>query len=277
MQRNFLLLIGFFFLLEFYAYQAFRNLVSHTWLKVVYWVITILLYGFLIFKILYFQRSDKDHHSVQMIATLFLSFVLPKILVAFFLLTDDVVRLFSFTIQKFSGQSDYFPERRKFLSALGLAFGGLLSAFVLDGVVFGKYRHKVRTVKLRLKNLPKSFSGYKILQISDVHSGSFFHPEKLEHAIALINQQKHDLVVFTGDMVNNVAEEFLPFISLFSKIKAKDGKFSILGNHDYGDYVEWASREEKAHNLQQLIDYEKQAGFTLLRNENSRTDQKIFE
>ena len=279
MQRNFLLLIGIFFLLEFYAYQAFRNLVSNSWLRVLYWVITILLYGFLIFKILYFQRTDKDPHSVQMIATLFLSFILPKILVSFFLLTDDVIRVFSFTIQKFSGHSGYFPERRKFLSVVGLAFGGLLSAFVLDGVIFGKYRHQVRTVKLRLKNLPQSFRGYKILQISDVHSGSFFHPEKLEHAISLINQQKPDLVVFTGDMVNNVAGEFLPFVSLFSKIKAQDGKFSILGNHDYGDYAQWASIKEKAQNLQQLIDYQKQAGFSMLRNENraiEKNGEKLY-
>lgn len=92
---------------------------------------------------------------------------------------------------------------------------------------FGKFRHKVRKIKLKLKNLPENFKGYKIIQISDVHSGSFSDPNKLQHAIDLINEQKPDLVLATGDMVNNYADEFKPFISLFSQIKAKDGKFSV--------------------------------------------------
>jgi hypothetical protein len=162
---------------------------------------------------------------------------------------------------------------------MGLAVGGVFSALILDGVIFGKYRHKVRKVKIKLDNLPNSFQGYKILQISDVHSGSFFHPEKLEKAIALINQQNADLVVFTGDMVNNVSEEFVPFIPLFSSIKSKDGKIAILGNHDYGDYVEWKSLEEKKENLLRLINYEEKAGFKMLRNENvflEKNGEKLY-
>ena len=109
---------------------------------------------------------------------------------------------------------------------------------MLDGVIFGKYRHKVRKVKLTIKNLPKSFKGYKIIQISDVHSGSFSNPEKLRGVINLINGQNADLVLFTRDMVNNAATEFAPMVDLFKSIKAKDGKFSVLGNHDYGEYIQ---------------------------------------
>ena len=279
MQKNILILTGIFFLLEIYVYQAFKTLVNHSWLRVTYWTINILIYGLIFWKTIFFQRSDRDHHTVQFIATLFLGFILPKILVVLFLLSEDCIRLFGFLLHKIQGKSNHFPERRKFLSTMGLAVGGVFSALILDGVIFGKYRHKVRKVKIKLDNLPNSFQGYKILQISDVHSGSFFHPEKLEKAIALINQQNADLVVFTGDMVNNVSEEFVPFIPLFSSIKSKDGKIAILGNHDYGDYVEWKSLEEKKENLLRLINYEEKAGFKMLRNENvflEKNGEKLY-
>lgn len=132
---------------------------------------------------------------------------------------------------------------------------------------------------MKFPDLPESFKGYKIIQISDVHSGSFSDPGKLQHAVELINEQNPDLVLFTGDMVNNVADEFKPFIPLFSKIKAKDGKFAVLGNHDYADYVTWASLDAKKKNLDTLIDYEKQAGFDMLRNEHrviEKNGEKLY-
>ena len=279
MQRNFLILIAIFLILEIYVYQAFKTLVSNSSARIAYIGITIILYGFLFYEMSGFSRSERDQHRIQIIATLFLAFLIPKILVAVFLLFDDISRLFQFGITKFSGSENHYPGRRKFLSILGVGLGGILSALVLDGVIFGKYRQTVRKVKLKISGLPENFKGYKILQISDVHSGSFFHPEKLEHAIDLINQQNADLVLFTGDMVNNYAEEFQPFIPLFSKIKSKDGKFSTLGNHDYGDYVEWKTPQEKAMNIPKLIDFQKQAGFEMLRNEHriiEKNGQKLY-
>lgn len=268
MQKNILIFIGLFFLLEFYVYQAFKTLVNATWSRNLYRIITLLIYIFILFKILTFQKTDQGATStIQLLATIILGFIVPKIIVAIFLLSDDIVRTLGYFFQKFNNTAEHFPDRRKFLSLLGLSLGGLVSAMVVDGVIFGKYRHKVRTVRLKLRHLPKAFKGYKIVQISDVHSGSFLHPDRLEKAIQLINDQDADLVVFTGDMVNNLADEFRPFIPLFSKIKSKDGKFSILGNHDYGDYVAWESMEKKNANLLQLIDYEEQAGFRMLRNE----------
>jgi hypothetical protein len=177
--------------------------------------------------------------------SLFLVFILPKVFVVLFLLIDDIFRTGSYLIGLSKPTENFFPERRKFLSLVGLGLGGVLSALFIDGITFGRYRHKVRKVKVKLANLPKSFKGYKIIQISDVHSGSFSDPSKLQHAIDLINEQKPDLVLFTGDMVNNVADEFKPFIPLFSQIRAKDGKLAVLGNHDYGDYVQWKSLNEK--------------------------------
>ncbi|MDO4224478.1 MAG: metallophosphoesterase, partial [Bergeyella zoohelcum] len=204
---------------------------------------------------------------LQWTTTLFLAFLMPKLIVSLFLLIDDIFRLLQFGISKLSAPEKHFPERRKFISLAGFGFAGILSALFLDGVIFGKYRHKVRRVKLKIKNLPESFKGYKIVQISDVHSGSFLHPEKLKPAFDLINEQNADLVLFTGDLVNSKADEFLPLLPLFASIKAKDGKFSVLGNHDYGYYAKWDTKEKEEENLRYLIDLQKKAGFDLLRNE----------
>ena len=278
-QNRFLLLFGILFLVEFYVYQAFKNLVSNSWLRFGYWAITILIYGFTLYQMLTFNRASRDHHQIQLLLSLVMIFMLPKLIALVFLLVGDISRVFEYGFKYFTQEQKHFPERRKFISTTALATAGIFSALVIDGIIFGKYRHTARKVKLKLKNLPESFKGYKIVQISDVHSGSFFHPEKLQHAIDLINEQNADLVLFTGDMVNNYADEFLPFIPLFKSIKAKDGKFSVLGNHDYGDYGSWKSIEEKAQNIPNLEKYEKEAGFTLLRNEHisiEKNAEKIY-
>ncbi len=273
MKQNFLFITGIIFLLEFYIYQAFKTITHNPWIKGTYIVINLLIYGLILFNLLSFNRSDRDHHKVQIIGTAFVAFLLPKLLIVFFLMIDDILRFFQFAFQHFGNSNEYYPERRKFLSLLGFGIAGVFSMLALDGVIFGKYRHTVRRVKIKIKNLPKAFKGYKIVQISDVHSGSFFHPEKLQKAINLINEQNADLVLFTGDMVNNIAEEFQPFIPLFYSIQAKYGKFSVLGNHDYGHYVEWKSEEESIKNLQNLIAFQQKAGFQMLRNEHISIDK----
>ncbi|CAA7387456.1 metallophosphoesterase [Chryseobacterium fistulae] len=279
MQRNFLIITAIFLFLEVYIYQAIRTLTDSLWVKLGYWIITLTIYGVFAYEMTHYQRSDRSTVRVQIMISLFLIFILPKVFIVLFLLIDDIFRGGSYLIGLTRPTENFFPERRKFLSLVGLGLGGVLSALFIDGITFGKYRHKVRKVKVKLTHLPKSFKGYKIIQISDVHSGSFSDPSKLKHAIELINEQKPDLVLFTGDMVNNVADEFKPFIPLFSKIKAKDGKLAVLGNHDYGDYVTWGSLEEKKKNLETLIDYEKQAGFDMLRNENriiEKNGEKLY-
>ncbi|UOE37143.1 metallophosphoesterase [Chryseobacterium oryzae] len=279
MQKNFLIITGIFILLEIYIYQAIRTLTDNSWIRWGYIGIYVLIYALFTYEILNFQRSDRDATKSHIISILLLVFIIPKLFVFLFLLIDDIFRTGSYLFGFTRSSENFFPERRKFLSLMGLGLGGVLSALFIDGATFGKYRHKVRRVKVKIANLPNSFKGYKIIQISDVHSGSFSDPSKLEHAIDLINEQKPDLVLFTGDMVNNVADEFKPFIPLFSKISAKDGKFSVLGNHDYGDYVTWKSLDEKKNNLETLIDYQRKAGFDLLRNENriiEKNGEKLY-
>ncbi|MDR6514019.1 metallophosphoesterase [Chryseobacterium camelliae] len=268
MQKNFLLIAAIFLVLEIYVYQAVRTLTDNFWLRLGYWIISLAIYGVFAYEITHFQRSERNPFRIHLMMSLFLVAILPKIFIVLFLLIDDIFRTGTYLIGLAKPDEHLFPERRKFLSLLGLGLGGVLSALFIDGITFGKYRHKVRRVKVKIKNLPESFRGYKIVQISDVHSGSFSDPSKLEHAIHLINEQKPDLVLFTGDMVNNVAEEFKPFIPLFSTINANDGKFAVLGNHDYADYVTWNSLDAKRKNLETLIGYEKEAGFEMLRNEH---------
>ncbi|MGE8553006.1 MAG: metallophosphoesterase [Chryseobacterium jejuense] len=279
MQKNLLIIAGIFLFLEVYIYQAIRTLTDNSWIRIGYWVISLAVYGIFAYEVSHFQRSDRSTARAQIMISLFLIFILPKIFVVLFLLIDDIIRTGGYLIGFAKPTENFFPERRKFLSLVGLGMSGVLSALFIDGITFGKYRHKVRRVRVNFANLPKSFKGYKIIQISDVHSGSFADPNKLQHAVDLINEQKPDLVLFTGDMVNNVADEFKPFIPLFSKIQAKDGKFAVLGNHDYGDYVTWDSPEAKKKNLDTLIDYEKQAGFDMLRNEHrviEKNGEKLY-
>ncbi|MDY0930215.1 metallophosphoesterase [Chryseobacterium sp. CFBP8996] len=279
MQKNFLFIAAIFLFLEVYIFQAIRTLTDNFWVRLGYIVLSLAIYGIFAYEVSHFQRSDRSTERAQITISLFLIFILPKIFIVLFLLVDDIFRTGGYLVGLIRPTENFFPERRKFLSLMGLGLGGVLSALFIDGITFGKYRHKVRRVKVKFANLPKSFKGYKVIQISDVHSGSFSDPSKLQHAIDLINEQNPDLVLFTGDMVNNVADEFKPFIPLFSKIKAKDGKFAVLGNHDYGDYVKWNSKDEQNKNLETLIDYQRQAGFDMLRNENriiEKDGEKIY-
>ena len=279
MKTNFIVLLAVFFIIEIYVYQAIRNITTNNYIRIGYWVFTLLAYGIILYWILTFNKASRDHQQIQLMVSAMMIFVLPKLLSVIFLLIGDFTRFLEFGFKYFTAKENYFPERRKFISTTALAAAGIFSALAIDGIIFGKYRHTVRKVKLRFKNLPENFKGYKIVQISDVHSGSFFNPQKLQKAIDLINEQDADVVLFTGDMVNNYADEFKPFIPLFKNIKAKDGKFSILGNHDYGDYGAWNSREEKAQNIPTLKNYQAEAGFKLLRNENialEKNGEKIY-
>ena len=280
MQRNILIFTGIIFLLEFYVFQAFKSVFDKPFAKTGYWIITVSVYALLVFLILNFDRTNGSHHQVHIITSIFLIFVVPKILVIIFLIIDDASRVTEYIINYFKTSSpNHYPDRRKFLHIVGLGLFGIMAGLVTDGIIFGKYRHRVRKVKLKIPGLPKNFRGYKIVQISDLHSGSFHHPEKLKPAFELINQQNADLILFTGDLVNNFAHEFRPFIPMFTELKAKDGKFSVLGNHDYGQYAHWKSEKEKQENLPNLIRSKKQAGFETLLNEHriiEKDGEKIY-
>lgn len=152
-----------------------------------------------------------------------------------------------------------------------IGFGITICMFfaILVGIIWGRWNWKTHTIDLSFENLPADSDGLRIVQISDIHVGSFFNKyDKVEKAIQEINRLEADFVFFTGDLVNNIAEEMLGWEPIFSKIQAKTGKYSILGNHDYGDYVPWDKEETKNDNLTKLIAIHKEIGFTPLLNES---------
>ncbi len=279
MQKTILFVSGLLFALEFYVYQAVKTVTSNTAFRVSYWVITILIYAFFIYEVLSTKKSDRSAQRIQIVASVFLIFILPKLFILIFLLLEDFTRFIGYGLQKLGDGQQHLADRRSFISLAGIGAAAALSLLFADGIIFGKYRHRARRVKLKIAGLPEAFRGYRVLQISDVHSGSFLHPEKLQHAIDLINEQDADLILFTGDMVNNYAEEFVPFVNLFKSIRSRDGKFSVLGNHDYGEYGTWNSVTEKERNVPNLIELQKQAGFKMLRNSHhiiERDGEKLY-
>lgn len=132
----------------------------------------------------------------------------------------------------------------------------------------GAFNYQIRRVSLNLKNLPDSFVGTRIVQISDLHTGSFAFSSPLERVAELIKREAADIVFFTGDLVNNKAEEAMNFRDVLSKITAPKGVYSVIGNHDYGDYVQWDSPEAKAKNFSDLVNFHKEIGWNILMNEN---------
>jgi predicted MPP superfamily phosphohydrolase len=194
------------------------------------------------------------------------------------LLGEDIYRLFRIPVagiqhllQNDPGmQMSWFVTRSSIYSQISLGISLLMLLIIAYGITRGKHRFKVHRSELFFPDLPEAFDGFQITQLSDIHAGSFDNREALRDAIDLINKQESDVLFFTGDLVNNAASEMEPWISLFSELRAPLGKFSILGNHDYGDYVSWPSPEAKQDNLRQLESVHARIGFELLRNESRK-------
>ena len=258
-------------LLSYYTFQALKTAISTAW--VVY-----LLMGFGILVLANFLYHftvgpDTDGaltHTKSYAISFLLTVLIFQLVTIVFLFSEDIFRVASGFYHKFAGDEKAFslPGRRKFLSILGLSIAALPFGALLYGMYKGKYNFKVLKYTLAFDDLPDAFDGYQITQISDVHSGSFDNRKKVTYAVNLINEQQSDVILFTGDLVNNKASEMEPWAELFTTLSAKDGKFSVLGNHDYGDYVNWETETLKQQNLEKLKDIQRGMGFDLLLNEN---------
>ncbi len=198
--------------------------------------------------------------------------LIPKLLVTFFMALEDVLRLLIGAKNYFANydkEASFLPERRQFVSQVALGIAAVPFLSLIYGMTIGKYNFKVIKQTLFFPDLPDAFDGFKITQISDIHSGSFDNPDKIMHAIDLINEQNSDLLLFTGDIVNTHAKEMYPWLETFNKIQKHDfGKFSVLGNHDYGVYIDWPSEKEKEANFEAIKNLHQQMDFKLLMNEN---------
>lgn len=226
---------------------------------------SIFSYLFFVFQVIKYDRSTGPTHYFYWAVGGMVLHMVPKLVALLFWL---VALLFNF-IASGNVTHQVRLERRNFIGKLGLGIAAIPFLGIIHGILKGKYNFKVIKKTLYFKDLPKKFNGLKILQISDLHSGSFDDREEIEQAIDLINQQDADLFLFTGDIVNTKAEEFEPWIETFKKIKKFPlGKYSILGNHDYGEYVSWPSEKQKEANFKAIKQLHFKVGFNLLTNQN---------
>jgi len=260
-----LIILILFFFMNWYVLSGIETVIPQATTALFFWTFIAFCTALLIYAISNIKTQGMG--LIFKIAThLFLILLSTELLFVLLLLVGDAYHLLAGI------------PRSLIWVEFDLVIVGLLIALFIYGMVRGKYAYRVIKHRLYFEDLPPNFDGFTITQISDVHSGSFTNAQSVQKGIDMIKAQNSDLFVFTGDLVNNKAEEIKPWIRHFSQIKAPFGQFSILGNHDYGDYVQWESEQNKRENLQQLKAYHKDLGYQLLLDEHvelHKGDQKI--
>lgn len=272
------ILAGFMILLDLYVFQIIKTVSggspkAKSIIFTSYWVISIAAIIILfILPLLHLDNFSKGVRST--VFAIIIGLFLAKLIAAVFFLVDDIRRGIQWLVGKVffrntegEGMEEGKISRSIFLSWLGLAVGGTLFSSLLYGFS-NKYNYKVKKIKLSYPNLPASFKGLRVVQISDIHSGSFANKPAVQKGVDMLLQLKPDLILFTGDLVNNKSDEMQDYMDVFSQVKAPMGVFSTLGNHDYGDYTSWPSKEAKKQNLEHLKQIHAQLGWRLLMNEN---------
>lgn len=253
-----LLRVAIFFLLmlllpDWYIHRVYIRCKKNKLYSRLLWWPTI---GLLLLLAIFIALHDSlhDYFGIYLIVTL--CFCIPKLT---FVLFSLILR----GINKISGLK--IPHAA--ISALPAL---TMLGYILFGAIKGKENFKVREVTFTSANLPEEFDGYRVMQLSDIHSGSWKgNPKALKKAIDLCNRQNADLALFTGDLVNSRSDELLEFTEIFSELKAKDGVYSVLGNHDYGTYVKWNSEADRIANIDSLIARENRMGWRMLNNSHT--------
>lgn len=264
------IILFLYLFLGWYAFQAFRTVYSKLPLLIGIGVIWVVILLNLLYQFFWRPEESTVLNSSQMYAMSFvMAMIVFKLFVVIILFSEDIYRSLHWTVVRlFSSNSASIPSRRKFISLVALGIASLPFGALLYGMYKGKYNYKVLEYELEFDDLPDAFDGYQITHISDIHSGSFDDYNKVSYGVDLINEQESDVIFFTGDLVNNETSEMNDWKDVFSKLSATDGVFSILGNHDYGDYKQWSSEQEKEQNFQNLISLQRDMGFDLLLNEH---------
>ncbi|TDS17673.1 metallophosphoesterase [Sphingobacterium paludis] len=257
MAKRIALIFILFLLGDIYFYQAFSTLISSAALRYIYWALDLLLILSIV-ALLSFPRLRKNtaKYFPTFISAMLLFFV-PKLVSVPFLLLEDVGRAFN-----------GFPARNLYVSELVVALAIILFGLIVFGLTRGRHHYKVRKTTIYFPDLPKSFDGFSITQLSDIHAGSLKNKREVQRGVNLANAQGSDLLLFTGDLVNNAASEVTAWMSTFAQLDAPYGKYAILGNHDYGDYMAWENSMAKRRNLDQLKQNHSAMGFRLLLNES---------
>ena len=276
----FLLILSLFSLmLSWYVFQALRTIITQ-WdnptvrisVSIGYWLLSGLYIILTVLSFLTISRTGKIAGYPQMGINLFLTVTVSQFTVIVFLLGEDFVRGIQGAVNYLTGNLSpserYIPQRRKFISQMALIAASIPFAGFVYGVFRGKYNFKVFRETIYFEDLPEAFDGFTITQLSDIHAGSFKDVAAVSKGINLAKQQQSDLVVFTGDLINVAADEVSPFIDVIKEIKAPYGQFSVLGNHDYGDYTQWPTPEDKVNNFNQLKSSHAKMGFRLMLDEH---------
>ena len=259
-----IIFLAFLLFVDLYSYQGIRT-VSKKRTKQIYIFTNIFLYCLLFLQLFFTEDLRNSKFLTYNFSLIFILFI-SKTIILTLLFFEDIFRItkfFFYRIQK----KKIDNSRRKFVSQLSLVVASIPLPIMIHGITRGRYNFKVINHEIKFKNLPKSFDGYTITHLSDFHCGSFENKSKINYAIDLINEQKSDIITFTGDFVNNIYTEILPWKTQFKKLYSKDGKYSVLGNHDYGDYYEWGSEQNKVSGFNKLIEIQNEIGFKVLRDE----------
>lgn len=278
------LLIAFALLLliDIYFYQAVLAIAkswSPLWRQVGrigFWIPTGLSFAALI----WWQVADPYTISANVrnwIITGVFATYFSKLIGIIFLLIDDLQRVVRWAAGLFQKKNEALPgdpiTRSQFLTQAAVIASAVPLGAMVYGIVSGAHDYRVRKVTVKLPNLPKSFDGLRIAQLSDIHSGSFFNKTAVKGGVEMVLNEKPDLIFFTGDLVNNESVEVKDYINVFDKLKAPLGVFSVTGNHDYGDYKSWTTKEAKQQNFKDLIEAHRLLGFDLLMNEHRFIEQ----
>jgi uncharacterized protein len=278
--KLFLIMIAISLLMDWYVFSGlktftasrrlgrFQRLVSYGYLFISFGV-TVMFFG----GLGSFATAKGMTPFHEWILSLFLTLLITKIFFSLVLFLGDTGRGFYGIIRYFvkpkrAIHERFFPARRRFIAEAAILVAAVPFTGFLYAMIKGKYDYRLHRQTLYFDDLPEAFNGFTITQVSDIHSGSFDRIEAVQRGIDLAKAQKSDLFVFTGDLVNNAAWEIEPYIDRFAQLKAPYGQFSILGNHDYGDYIKWDSDAEKAANLERLKLHHKTLGYHLLMDEN---------
>ncbi|MBL0033659.1 MAG: metallophosphoesterase [Bacteroidetes bacterium] len=270
------------FLIDLYVFQGVKLLIqsrSVSTQRIVvwtYWTISALAISVLLLGQVIDWHTWPKALRVYTFAMIFVIY-LTKIFITVFMLLDDIIRLFRYIFGwlaiKFSSSKEvsetFRISRLDFLVKTGFIVGAIPFFSLIYGMLKGAYNYKIHRTKIAFKDLPEEFEGLKMVQISDLHTGSFNTTEHLARAVELIMDEKPDVIFFTGDLVNDLHTEALPFKEIFQRLKAPHGVFSILGNHDYGDYYKWPDINSKIENLDKLKSFHSEVGWNLLLNEHT--------
>lgn len=266
-------LLAIYFVIDVYVFVAVRSLtdgLSQAWRRgilISYWAVSLLaLTGVFLYRYI----DPKQFANLRLyITTFFFVMLVGKIFTSAFLIIEDLRRgamalfnLFPFVEEKQS------TSRLDFMQKTALIAGSIPIATMSFGVLSGAHDYRVRTRQVFSPNLPKAFDGIRIAQISDIHTGSFFNKTAVKGGVDLLLREKPDIAFFTGDLVNNRSEEAKDYLDIFKKVQAPLGVYSVMGNHDYGDYTEWSSPEAKLKDVRNLHEMHRYMNYDLLLNEN---------